>query len=55
MVNDRIDREEPRFELTEVELSNVSAGKSDSFLTLGDIKGESTDKGHKDWIEILSY
>lgn len=25
------------------------------FLHLGDIKGESTDSTHKDWIEVLSY
>lgn len=28
---------------------------SDAFLQITDIKGESTDKDHKDWIEILSY
>jgi len=27
----------------------------DIFLKLGDIKGESTDKDHKDWIELSSY
>lgn len=27
----------------------------DAFLRLGDIKGEATDKDHKDWIEISSY
>jgi type VI secretion system secreted protein Hcp len=25
------------------------------FLKLGDIKGESTEDGHKDWIELVSY
>jgi type VI secretion system secreted protein Hcp len=33
--------------------SVVSA--SDIFLKLGDIKGESTDSKHKDWIEVLSW
>jgi type VI secretion system secreted protein Hcp len=27
----------------------------DCFLKIGDIKGESTDDKHKEWIEILSY
>ena len=42
-------------ELTDEELSAVSAGKLGSFLQLDGIKGESTDKGHKDSIEILSF
>ena len=33
--------------------SVVSA--SDIFLKIGDIKGESTDDKHKDWIEVLSW
>jgi hypothetical protein len=38
-------------ELTDEELSAVSAGKPDVF---GDIKGESTEKGsHQDWISVL--
>jgi type VI secretion system secreted protein Hcp len=28
---------------------------SDTFLEIDGIKGESTDKDHKDWIEILSF
>jgi hypothetical protein len=36
-------------ELTEEELSKVSAG---TFAKFGDIKGESTDKDHKDWVMI---
>lgn len=28
---------------------------ADAFLKVGDIKGESTDDKHKEWIEILSY
>jgi hypothetical protein len=45
----------PGIELTDESLSTVSAGKFDSFLKLDGIKGETTDKGHKDWIEILSF
>ena len=26
-----------------------------SFANFGDIKGESTDKDHKDWVMILKY
>lgn len=26
-----------------------------AFVNFGDIKGESTDKDHKDWVQILSY
>jgi hypothetical protein len=39
-------------ELTQVELGKVSAGAYKAF-TFGDIKGESTDKDHKDWVMIL--
>jgi len=28
---------------------------SDMFIQIGDIKGESTDHAHKEWIEILSF
>ena len=27
----------------------------DAFVNFGDIKGESTDKDHKDWVQITSY
>jgi len=36
-------------ELTEDELDQVSAGKLNRFVQFGDIKGESTEKDHKDW------
>ena len=36
-------------ELTEEELAKVSAG---TFTKFGDIKGETTDKDHKDWVMI---
>jgi hypothetical protein len=42
-------------ELTPEELGKVSAGAFNAFVNFGDIKGESTDKDHKDWIEVLSY
>lgn len=38
-------------ELTDEELSAVSAGKTNNpFANFGDIKCESTDKSHKDWV-----
>ncbi len=39
-------------ELKDEELENVAGGTG--FLKLGDIKGESTDDGHKKWIDVLS-
>jgi hypothetical protein len=42
-------------ELTPEELGKVSAGAFNGFLNFGDIKGESTDKDHKDWIQVLSF
>jgi hypothetical protein len=36
-------------ELTDEELIKVSGG---TFKAFGDIKGESTDKDHKDWVMI---
>jgi hypothetical protein len=41
--------EVPCTELSDAELSEVSAGKSKGFVQFGDIKGECTDKDHKDW------
>ena len=42
-------------ELTQEELDKVSAGAVDTFLNFGDIKGESTDKDHKDWVMISKF
>jgi hypothetical protein len=42
-------------ELTQEELGKVSAGAFTGFLNFGDIKGESTDKDHKDWVTILKF
>jgi hypothetical protein len=42
-------------ELSEAELSEVAAGQFNGFVNFGDIKGESTEKDHKDWISILDY
>jgi hypothetical protein len=33
--------------------TNVKAGAFNAFANFGDIKGESTDKDHKDWVMIL--
>ena len=49
----RTPRKEPKTagvatELNDEELSKVSGGAN-----FGDIKGESTDKDHKDWVMIL--
>jgi hypothetical protein len=40
-------------DLTQEELGKVSAGAT--FLNFGDIKGESTDKDHKDWVMISKF
>jgi len=37
-------------ELAEQELAQVAGGAG--YLKIGDIKGESTDDGHKDWINL---
>ena len=42
-------------ELTQEELGQVSAGAFNGFVNFGDIKGESTDKDHKNWVMILQY
>ena len=39
-------------QLTEAELGKVSGGTGN--FKIGDIKGESTDDKHKDWISISS-
>ncbi len=33
--------------------TNLKAGAFNAFASFGDIKGESTDKDHKDWVMIL--
>jgi hypothetical protein len=33
----------------------VKGGAFNAFANFGDIKGESTDKDHKDWVTILKY
>jgi len=42
-------------ELPDGDLEKASGGAFNAFVNFGDIKGESTDKDHKDWIQILSY
>ena len=39
-------------ELAQEQLDKVSAGASGVFAKFGDIKGESTEKGHKDWVFV---
>jgi hypothetical protein len=56
MSDDRINPELSHVELDEAELSKVTAGKTNNpFATFGDIKGESTEKSHRDWISILQW
>ena len=45
---------EGKIELTEKELTQVTGGAADLREKLGDIKGESIDDKHKDWIEVSS-
>jgi len=40
-------------ELSAEELQKVTGGAFNGFVNFGDIKGESTDKDHKDWVTIL--
>jgi hypothetical protein len=40
-------------ELSHDALAKVAGGAFNAFLNFGDIKGESTDKDHKDWVQIL--
>jgi len=40
-------------ELSREELEKVAGGAFEGFANFGDIKGESTDKDHKDWVTIL--
>ena len=42
-------------ELSDEELESVAGGAVDTFAKIGDIKGESMDKGHKGEIEIESF
>jgi hypothetical protein len=39
-------------ELQESEINPIVGGAYNSFVNIGDIKGESMDEKHKDWIEI---
>ena len=39
--------------LRDADLNAVTGGAS-PFVSFGDIKGESTDKDHKDWISLLA-
>jgi hypothetical protein len=37
------------------ELDAATGGAFDAFANFGDIKGESTDKDHKDWVTLISW
>jgi len=39
-------------ELSNEDLERASGGAFNAFVNFGDIKGESTDKDHKDWISF---
>jgi hypothetical protein len=41
--------------LTDNKLGAASGGAFNGFVNFGDIKGESTDKDHKDWVTILAF
>ena len=44
-------------EVTDQDLTGIAGGakplRPSGFVNFGDIKGESTDKDHKDWVQIL--
>lgn len=40
---------------TSIAASTSVVSANDMFLKIGDIKGESTDQKHKEWIEVLSW
>ena len=42
-------------ELSKDELNKATGGEFNGFVNFGDIKGESTDKDHKDWVTILKF
>jgi hypothetical protein len=37
-------------ELTNEQVNAVAGGAANAFVNFGDIKGESTEKDHKDWV-----
>jgi type VI protein secretion system component Hcp len=45
----------PNDELSNKTLDKVQGGAFNGFANFGDIKGESTDKDHKDWVTILQF
>ena len=38
-----------------VKAKDVRGGAFSTYMSYGDIKGESQDSGHERWIEIMSY
>jgi desulfoferrodoxin (superoxide reductase-like protein) len=41
--------------LTEQDLRAATGAAFDGYVSFGEIKGESQEGNHKDWIEVLSY
>lgn len=41
--------------LCDAELNAVVGAAFDALTSIGDIRGESTEKGHKDWVLLLDY
>jgi hypothetical protein len=46
------ENQKPNDELSNEDLKKVQGGAFNRFANFGDIKGESTDKDHKDWVMI---
>ncbi len=56
MKNEKVtENQKPNDELSNESLNKVQGGAFDGFVNFGDIKGESTDKDHKDWVTILQF
>jgi len=41
------------YKVTEDEMKRIRGGALSTFLKIDDVKGESTDRNHKDWAEII--
>jgi type VI protein secretion system component Hcp len=54
-MNDLKNVEATCVELLDEELADASGGKTDSYLKIDGIQGESQQASHRDWIELLSW
>jgi hypothetical protein len=54
-VQKKVKRASKKLKDLSVKGKKVKGGAYDTFANFGDIKGESTDKGHKDWVEVMNY